>query len=302
MSTRFVFVTDSHYYPDALKDFGAPKMLTRGRPVMEAVVPAVNALQPDFIVHGGDLLCGGSSFELPRETFLRSIGEVAEVFAGFEAPFYCIPGNHDADAQQGSFADFQKQFPLPQPLTIVEAAPHLHLALSHIYHQCDPIEEGSGVWTDELDQALRQAATRAWEQRCALILVLHSWMLPGYEAGAGMVQNADRLLATVCEHPAIVAVFAGHRHRNRIRTYRDFLIVDTACLIGFPLGFREIELCDDGYFSVRFHALDLPEIIQASAARSNTAENNGWQGEIHDRETAILVPRLKEIWHRRGAA
>ena len=79
MSTRFVFVTDSHYYPDALKDFGAPKMLTRGRPVIEAVVPAVNALQPDFIVHGGDLLCCGSSFELPRETFLRSIGEVAEL-------------------------------------------------------------------------------------------------------------------------------------------------------------------------------------------------------------------------------
>ena len=153
MSTRFVFVTDSHYYPDALKDFGAPKMLTRGRPVMEAVVPAVNALQPDFIVHGGDLLCGGSSVELPRETYLRSIGEVAEVFAGFEAPFYCIPGNHDADAQHGSFADFQKQFSLPQPLTIVEAAPHLQLALSHIYHQCDPIEAGSGVWTDEFDLA-----------------------------------------------------------------------------------------------------------------------------------------------------
>jgi predicted phosphodiesterase len=296
MSSRFVFLTDSHHYPDAPKDYAAPKMLTRSRPIMEASVPAVNALRPDFIVHGGDLLCGGSSFELPRETYLQSIRDVAAVFAGFEAPAYYIPGNHDADAQQGSFVEFEKHFPIPQPLTVIEAAPRLRLALSHIYHQCNPIEESCGIWTDELDQALRRAAAQAGEQRCAMILVLHTWVLPNYEAGAGMVKNADRLLATVREHPAIVAVFTGHRHKNRIRTYRDFLVVDTACLIGFPMGFREIQLRDDGYLIARFHALDLPELIQASAARSSPEENNGWQGEIHDRETEILLPRLKEIW------
>jgi hypothetical protein len=46
--------------------------------------------------------------------------------------------------------------------------------------------------------------------------------------------------------PAVIAIFTGHRHINRIRMYRDFLIIDTACLIGFPLGFREVWLTDDG--------------------------------------------------------
>ena len=54
MSVRFVFLTDTHYHPSAPKDFGAPKMLTRGREVLDAVAPVINALNPDFVVHGGD--------------------------------------------------------------------------------------------------------------------------------------------------------------------------------------------------------------------------------------------------------
>ena len=56
MPIHFVFLADSHHYPNAPKDYGPPKMLTVSRTVMEAAVPAINALHPDFIVHGGDLL------------------------------------------------------------------------------------------------------------------------------------------------------------------------------------------------------------------------------------------------------
>ena len=83
MAADFVFLTDTHHYPDAPEDFGAPKMLTRSREVLDAIVPAVNELGPDFIVHGGDLLCGGGSFDLPRETYLRSVDEVSAAFSGF---------------------------------------------------------------------------------------------------------------------------------------------------------------------------------------------------------------------------
>ena len=42
MAADFVFLTDTHHYPDAPEDFGAPKMLTRSREVLDAIVPAVN--------------------------------------------------------------------------------------------------------------------------------------------------------------------------------------------------------------------------------------------------------------------
>ena len=75
--------------------------------------------------------------------------------------------------------------------------------------------------------------------------------------------------------------------------YRDFLIVDTGCLIGFPLGFRQIILNEDGLFKTFFYQLDLPDLIQFSYEKFTPESNNQWQGEIHHRDTEKLLPRLK---------
>ena len=298
MPIHFVFLADSHHHPNAPKDFGPPKMLTKSRAVMEAAVPAINALHPEFIVHGGDLLCGGSAFDLPTEAYLQSIDEVADVFSGFRAPAYYIPGNHDCDAQSGSFEPFIEKFSISETIAIADAAPRLRLALANIYPPgCNAVEDGNGLWTDELDGALRSAAEQARSDRCAILLFLHPWVLPSHEPlDRGLLNGVDRLLKTVTESPAIVAFFTGHRHINRIRMYRDILNVDTACLIGYPMGFREIWLHDDGTFVTRFHRLDLPDIIQASFDRSSLEINQRWEGEFHDRDTEVLLPRLREIW------
>ena len=296
MPVRFVFLTDTHHHPDAPQDYGAPKMLTRSREVLDAIPSAINAIKPDFAVHGGDFLCGGSSFDLATETYLRSVAEAADACDQIEAAFYSIPGNHDCDAQSGSFEGFAARFPLPDPLTIVDAAPRLRLALANVFHDCDVFAKGAGVWTDALDQALRQAAAQALADGCALILILHTWVLPDFDWDRGMVEDAHKLRATLDASPAIIAIFTGHRHINRITMYRDYLVVDTACLIGFPLGFREVILSEDGFFKTRFHTLDLPDLNEASFARSTPEENRVWQGHIHDRDTEIVIPRLKALW------
>ena len=103
MPVRFAFLTDSHHYPGAPEDYGEPKMLTRSQEVLDAIPPALNTQSYDFVVHGGDFLCGGGSFNLPKETYLRSVDEAATAFEKVEAPFYSIPGNHDCDSQDWSF-------------------------------------------------------------------------------------------------------------------------------------------------------------------------------------------------------
>ena len=295
MPIRFVFVTDSHHYPDAAQDYGAPKMLTHSREVLDAMVPAINAVRPDFIVHGGDLLCGGGSFDLPTETYRRSVDEVAAAVAGFEAPFYWIPGNHDCDAQTGSFADLHARLPMVDGIEVVQAAPGLRLALSNVFEH-EPLNNGGGIWTDALDIQLRQAAEEALAKKQVLFLVLHPWILPDYEGNSGIIDHAGKLVETVSQCPAVAAVFTGHRHANRIRLYRDWLVVDTACLIGYPMGFRLLELTDDGYMNCRFIPLDLPELIAASKARSSDDANRMWAGQIHDRDTEVLLPRFKAVW------
>ena len=303
MTVRFVFGTDNHYHPRAEKDFGPPKMLTQGRAVLEAMVEQVNATEPAFIVHGGDLLCGGSSFDLPWELYLQSVEDVAAASERFTAPLYCVPGNHDCDAGTGTFAPLAERIHLPELLDVVDVAPRLRLALANIY-QTNPMVEDAGEWTGELDAALAAAARDALADGCALILVLHPWVLPGFappeDPNQHLVQGADRLIETVSRQPAVVAGFTGHRHMNRIRMYRDFLIVDTACLIGFPMGFREIHLGGDGLLTALWHELDLPEVLQASRDRSSPEINDRWQGEAHDRETEILLPRLRALWSSGG--
>ena len=74
MPVRFAFLTDTHHYPDAPENFGAPKMLTRSQEVLDAIPPALNTQAFDFVVHGGDFLCGGGSFNLlENDRFALSI-------------------------------------------------------------------------------------------------------------------------------------------------------------------------------------------------------------------------------------
>ena len=296
MSIKFIFLTDSHHYPDAPKDFGPPKMLTASSQVLHTAIPAVNVLEPQFIVHGGDLICGGGSFNMPRQTYLRALTETHGICQGFKAPTYYIPGNHDCDSQEYSFDLFLDRFAAPAVLSIIEAAPRLRLALANVYQAGWRESGGNGIWNEQLDSQLQEAAQKATYDNVALFLIIHPWVLPAHTANDGMLTNATKLLSTITAHPSIAAVFTGHRHTNRIRLYRDVLFIDTACLIGFPMGFRHINLHDDGYLTTVFHTLDLPDLLKRSEARSEPLQNQLWQGEIHDRETTIFVPRLHQLW------
>jgi predicted MPP superfamily phosphohydrolase len=70
MPVRFAFLTDTHHYPDAPENFGAPKMLTRSQEVLDAIPPALNTQAFDFVVHGGDFLCARST--KPQQPLIRS--------------------------------------------------------------------------------------------------------------------------------------------------------------------------------------------------------------------------------------
>jgi len=293
-AVRFAYLADTHYHAAAPRDFGAPKLLTRGREVLDATAPAVNAVAPDFVVHGGDLLCGGGSFEIPPDQYLQSIREVASAYEQFSAPFHMVPGNHDCDAVEFSFAELGRHFAVPQVLDVVEPASGLGLALANVYHE--DCRDGVGAWTPELDQELRRADAAACRDGRVLLLILHPWILPGYPDQGGIIDGWSHALLAVSECPSVAAVLTGHRHRNRVRPWRDFLIVDTACLIGFPVGFRELVLDGDGLLTCRFHQLDLPDFIETSRALSSPEANDEYQGEITDRDFEVLLPRVRSLW------
>ena len=296
---RFVFLTDTHYWTNAPADFSAPKMLTCGAEIHEAMVSAINAIDPDFIFHGGDFLCGGSSFDLPTEVFEQSIRDVRSYVDRFAAPFYGIPGNHDCDAQTWSFESFTEAFDTPEVLAVDQVSDKLRIARANVFIG-DTKQWGAGEWTDQHDELLREANRDAMADSVPLLLCLHSWILPDGpvkegEEGRGCVRGAARLLQTVTDCASICVVFTGHRHLNRITTIRDFLIVDTSCLIGYPFGFREISLSDDGWFSTTFHRLTVPQASEAYGQRDDAGEDAHWEGQPHHQNRDILIPRLRNL-------
>jgi len=300
MAAHFIHLTDSHLFPDATHDFAAPKLLTRSREILDAVVPQINALNPEFIVHGGDLVCGGDAFEMAPSAYVEAIQESADRFSKLQAPLYVIPGNHDCDPVTGSFDAFYERFSVPEVLTVSDVSPGLRLARVNVYPS-NPMENVNGEWTRAHDDALREASAKALKERTAILLVLHTWVLEGRRDAdgtpLGVIANADRLRSTIAECPAVaVAVFTGHRHRNRISVVQDWLMVDSGALVGFPMGFRELWLKDDGYFITRFHTLNRPDLVQASYDRSEPEANKISEGEEPDRNAEILLPRLRALW------
>ena len=152
----------------------------------------------------------------------------------------------------------------------------LRLALANVFHDCDVFEKGSGVWTDALDDALRAAAAQAlgrWLRPCCSSSTLG--ILPDFAWDRGVVEGATRLVKTLDESPAIIAAFTGHRHINRITAYRDYLVVDTACLIGFPLGYRCVTLSADGFFK---DALPYPQPARSAARFLRPLDARGESG------------------------
>lgn len=92
MSARFVIVSDTHCLAPASTYDVWPwwnrALEGENAGIGEALVRAVSRLQPDFVIHCGDLVSDGS---------LESYAVAAAVLDRLPCPWYAVPGNHDAE-------------------------------------------------------------------------------------------------------------------------------------------------------------------------------------------------------------
>lgn len=88
---KFAVITDSHIrLPNATEEGGyASNRLSIER--AKYVVHCVNELQPNFVIHLGDLVHPISALSNHEE----AVKEAQEIFSGIESDLYVLPGNHD---------------------------------------------------------------------------------------------------------------------------------------------------------------------------------------------------------------
>ncbi len=108
---QFAVITDSHIrLQNAIEEGGyASNLLTIER--AKYVVQCVNRLQPDFVIHLGDLVHPIPALSNHEETVKRA----REIFSEIESKFYALPGNHDIGDKPNAW--------LPAP--VVEEDSHL---------------------------------------------------------------------------------------------------------------------------------------------------------------------------------
>ena len=53
------------------------------------------------MIHGGDIVCGGDSFEMPPSHYQIALDHAQMMGDQLSAPIYYMPGTHDLDPQNG---------------------------------------------------------------------------------------------------------------------------------------------------------------------------------------------------------
>ena len=108
---KFAFITDTHLYPEAPQNFaGGLQQQEKSYALYEKLIEQLNAFDPAFVVHGGDIVCGGQSFDMSAEEYVVALNIAHSLGEKLNMPCYYIPGNHDLNPETGTKEMYIERF------------------------------------------------------------------------------------------------------------------------------------------------------------------------------------------------
>ncbi len=215
-----------------------PEVMNRG------AIADIGALDPDLVVVKGDLTANGTQEEYDA---FRAAYEPA-----FGDRLLHVRGNHDG-YHGGTYAS--------EPTQRVDL-PGVTVAL---LDTTTPLATPGRVTAEQL----------AWLDDLAAgadrpVLVFghhHVWSPDSHERPASyfgiLPDDSERLVEVVARRPAILGYFAGHTHRNRVRTIAatgDRPWVEVACVKDYPGTWAEYRVFEGGILQVH-RRISTPEAL-----------------------------------------
>jgi predicted phosphodiesterase len=217
-----------------------------------AAVAEIAAVAPDVIVAKGDLTSKGTRAEYQQ--FLECYGPV------FGERLVHVRGNHDAYYGE-TFAD---RAPLEVEL------PGVRLA---VIDTTIPLQTTGQVSIEQLEW-LDELGARS--DRPVLVFGHHHVWSPEsntrHETYFGVnPDDSERLFEVFARRPALVAYFAGHTHRNRVRRFAatgDVPWVEVACVKDFPGTWAEYRVFEGGILQVHRRISSEPALAWTERTRA----------------------------------
>lgn len=237
---KIIQISDTHLFADPKQDL----LGVHTEKSLQGVIDLINENQenPDFILLSGDLSQDGS---------LISYQRLARLFAHFNVPVYCVPGNHDDPVMMSQVYPYenisnQKQIVLD----------HWQIILLDS-HQDNAVH--GYLKTQELD-FLRSCLSQ-YPKHHAIALFHHQPIPVGAHWLDNLgLKNTEMLAPILLQYPQLKTILFGHVHQeffkimNGIRYYATpSTCIQFACrqdnfgLEKSPPGYRWINLYSDGH-------------------------------------------------------
>ena len=189
--------------------------------VFESVPAKVNLLEPAFVVSVGDLIEGYTEDPKRLEQEWREFERIA---AGFRAPFFHVPGNHDmsnavmAETWRKRFGPSYYHFVYKDVLFLVLNSELFGM----VGATAEPVP---GPWTQPEQMAFIETTLGAFPNPRWTIVLIHQ---PLWDRAAGPPSDWTRVEALLGDRD--YTVFAGHFHRyvKHVRQDRKFITLATS--------------------------------------------------------------------------
>ena len=284
---KFAFITDTHLYPNAPQNFaGGLQQQMNSLALYERVIEQLNDFDPAFVVHGGDIVCGGNSFDMSSEKYIEALNTAHSLGEKLNAPIYYIPGNHDLDPETGSKVSYLEYFGINNRGSTSFVKDNIRFILMDAQEVPEDLTHGY-VSTNQLawvERELKKAADYG-EQ---IIIFTHQLPFPSVEfqgMGSRIVNSAEILEIVAPFEQQILGFFCGHLHLNRVYREQGLLCIITSGVICYPMMWRQVLVYPDRV-EVLSVPVDLPEVYAASEA-VNPDNNPYLSGRPRDQEFTI---------------
>ena len=284
---KFAFITDTHLYPNAPQNFaGGLQQQEKSYALYEKLIEQLNDFDPAFVVHGGDIVCGGQSFDMSAEEYVVALNIAKSLGERLNMPCYYIPGNHDLNPETGSKDMYLERFGINGMGSVSFVKENIRFILMDAQEVPEDLTYGY-VSTNQLawiERELKKAA----DYNEDIIFFSHQLPFPNVEfqgIGSRIANSAEILEVVAPFEKQILGFFCGHQHLNRVFREQGFLCIVTSGIICYPMMWRQVHVHPDRV-EVKSVPVDLPEVLAASEA-INPDNNLYLSGRPRDREFTI---------------
>lgn len=290
---KFAFITDTHFYLNATRNFASGlQQQKKSFQLYEKMVEQLNVFDPAFVIHGGDIVCGGKSFDMSAEEYEATLDSAQQLGQRINAPCYYIPGNHDLHPETGAKDSYLARFGINGMGSTCFVHENIRFILLDSQEVPEDLTHGY-ISTNQLVWAERELK-RAQDYDQEVFIFSHQLPFPNVEfqgIGSRVANSAEILEVMTPFERQILAFFCGHLHLNRVFREQGMLCIISSGIICYPMMWRQVWVYPDR-IDIRSETIDLPDVLAASEA-VNPDNNLYLLGR--DRDLNFSIPRNSQF-------